>query len=286
MKRRRRWGKDGDERRITKKSGSAQGLPSPALLSGPASHRAQPPGAAPTPAEPLPAATGQRKSPAARPDPARGRPAALPVPGAPRAAPGLLKGRSPATTITSPCSRAALSPQSPRRPMRRRPRANTPSRAGPAPLGRETMSSHNSPAAPELRGAGGGSFAPSPSRSPPPRSGIRPPGAEPPSPCRSRASAGPPAALPPRGKSLYSPLQHGCSPRRRRSSSFLLAVAPRRRHRRAAAGRAREAPGRALAVPRASAEPGRGGVRGRGEPRRAGLGCASPLRADASARSL
>lgn len=109
LKRRRRWGKDGDERRITKKSGSAQRLPSPAHPSAPPRLRSVPlaQGSASrscplAPAEPLPAATGQRKSPAARPDPARRRRATLPAPGAPGAAPGPLARRSPTTTIISP----------------------------------------------------------------------------------------------------------------------------------------------------------------------------------------
>lgn len=201
MKRRRRWGKDGDERRITKKSGSVQKLPSPAHPSALASLGSPRIGLSlpelpPTPAEPLPAATGQRKSPAARPDPARRRRATLPAPGAAGAAPGPLARRSPTTTITSPLLRGRTVTSPPATSHAPQAESQHPAASRTRTLGRETMNRHNSPAAPELRGSGGGSFAPSPSPSPPPRSGIRPPGAEPPPPLAAREPSPPPDRRP------------------------------------------------------------------------------------------
>ncbi|XP_053798452.1 uncharacterized protein LOC128787903 [Vidua chalybeata] len=134
--------------------------------------RSQPPPGSGNPPQPGPTLPGgaERRSPR---------------PGLSGQSPALSRGALPRPSLPL-CSGAALSPHPPRRPTHSRPRANTPPRAGPAPVGRETMSSYNSPAAPELRGSGGGSFAPSPSPSPPPRSGIRPPGAETPPPLAAR----------------------------------------------------------------------------------------------------
>ncbi|XP_063181530.1 basic salivary proline-rich protein 1-like [Chroicocephalus ridibundus] len=249
------------------------------LPSAPPAEGAQ---SSPAPAEPLPAANGQRKSPTALPGPARPCPGAQSGPAGPRGLPEqpLWQGAPPTGPPPSPSpllrGRAfTLSP--PRRPTHtqaegplRSPRAGPqPQPRTPGPADNEQPQLTSSAGAPWVRG---GSSPPSPSPPPPPRSGIRPLGAEPPlslAAPRAAASAGPPAALPPRGKSLYSPLQHGCSPRRRRS--LRLAAAPRRR-RRAAAGRAREPPARPLAVRRAarvgSRQAGRA-ARGKGEPSRA-----------------
>ncbi|XP_050757883.1 serine/arginine repetitive matrix protein 1-like [Gymnogyps californianus] len=121
--------------------------------------------------------------------PARRRRAALPAAapdpkGSPSSPSALWRGAPPRPSShhlppLPPRPRLHLTP--PRRPTHTQAKGPLrPPRAGPAPRGRETMSSHNSPAAPELRGSGGGSSPPSPSPPPPPRSGIRPPGAEPP----------------------------------------------------------------------------------------------------------
>lgn len=121
--------------------------------------------------------------------------------GAPRArgspgSPGTLAGRSSTTTITSPLlrGRAVISP--PATSHAQQAESQHPAASRTRTLGRETMNSHNSPAAPELRGSGGGSFAPSPSPSPPPRSGIRPPGAEPPPPLGAQEPSPPPDRRP------------------------------------------------------------------------------------------
>lgn len=209
----------------------------------------------------------------------RGRGATAAPGSRPRLGPGATRGRrkSPAALRGAcgssgspgparrpqPGSRAiAASP----RPSPRRPRPRSGSR--PRSPGTQTMSGPNSPAAPGLRGSGGGSPAPSPSSLPPPRRDIRTRREPSPLPSLPRE---PPAAPPPRAKSLYSPLQHGCFNRRR------LSAAPQR------SAAAEPCGSRTLPLPSAGPCVSRAGpsaARRRAEP-----GYASPLRAAASARS-
>lgn len=193
----------------------------------------------------------------------------------PRSGPGAARGRRKSPAAPPRRLRVLGRPRPRREPPARLPSLPSPRRPRPRSGGRprspgtQTMSGPNSPVAPGLRGSGGGSPAPSPFSPPPPRSDIRT--RREPSPLLPSPPREPPAAPPPRAKSLYSPLQHGCFPRRR------LSAAPQRN---AAAGRAGS---RTLPVPSAEPRVSRSGpsaARGRAEP-----GYASPLRAAASARS-
>lgn len=193
----------------------------------------------------------------------------------PRSGPGAARGRRKSPAAPPRRLRVLGRPRPRREPPARLPSLPSPRRPRPRSGGRprspgtQTMSGPNSPVAPGLRGSGGGSPAPSPFSPPPPRSDIRTRREQ--SPLLPSPPREPPAAPPPRAKSLYSPLQHGCFPRRR------LSAAPQRN---AAAGRAGS---RTLPVPSAEPRVSRSGpsaARGRAEP-----GYASPLRAAASARS-
>ncbi|XP_050825864.1 small nuclear ribonucleoprotein-associated protein B'-like [Serinus canaria] len=117
LKRRRRWGKDGDERRITKKSGSAQGLPSPAHPSGPACLGSPRRGLslselAPGPRGAAPSRHRAAEIPAARPDPARGAERRSPRPGLSGQPPALSRGALPRPPSLPPLlrGRAVTSP--------------------------------------------------------------------------------------------------------------------------------------------------------------------------------
>lgn len=177
-----RW-RTQDHQKIRQCSGAA--IPGSPLRPGFARlpwHRAQPLGAAPSPCGAAPSRHRAAEIPRSPARPCPGAPSGAPRARGSPAVPGPLAGRSPTTTITSPLLRGRAVSSPPATSHAPQAESQHPPRAGPAPLGRETMSSHNSPAAPALRGSGGGSFAPSPSPSPPPRSGIRPPGAETPLP--------------------------------------------------------------------------------------------------------
>lgn len=272
LKGRRRRGKDGYQHQIAKKPRGAHRLQAPAHRSGPPSlrsprTRSSNPGAAPRPPR------SRSQPPAGSGNPLQPSPGAQSGPAGPRGLPERSGGATPRPVShhLPPEPRFDLNP-----PATPHAHAGPGPPAGPTrtpgPADNEQPQLTSSARAPWVRGRFLSPFScpfssdqeryPAAGRQAP-----RPPLAAP----RPAASAGPPAALPPRGKSLYPPLQHGCSPRRR--CSRRLAATPRRR--RAAADRAQEPPAGRPAVPRAArvASPQQGraaGVRGE-EATRAGL---------------
>lgn len=250
--------------------------------SGPASllsprTRSSNPGAAPRPPR------SRSQPPAEIPySPARGRRAALP---APAGSPSALAERPPAPSPTTFLRSRVLTSTPPRRPTHTQ--ARGPPRARPAPRGRQTMSSHNSPAAPELRGSGGGSSPPSPAPSPPTRSGIRPPGDKPPALPSLLRDPPPPPGRRPRSlpeESHFIPRSNMAAPPAA-AAAVALPRLPAAGERPQAVRRSRPLGGRRCRERRGWPRVSRAGPRECAEKRRPEPGCASPLQADASARS-